>query len=315
MPSHKKTQKRQTRNQYELNRPAEPPPFTAGYSEANNIAPKKKSKKKSKSKPVEPVVSNHKKTQQRQTRNQYELNRPPERPPFIARYSEANNIAPEKKYKKKKRSKSNIHYKPVEPVQVEKVVPKVARPNPLEVKARAAARAAAATAATATVAPKRKPPPLKPRGAKVRVEPPPEPPQAPAQPPAPQAVMTAKRMMPKPKPRVRMTRKAYNTPVNMAEFMMAANKPMKKTIPKMSRKSPAFFNIPNATNVEGMKSAVTEVANSFRLGARGSMNPLLTTLRESPLRETPNHPLLRGSFRTRKLMSQQAKGRLNSIKE
>jgi hypothetical protein len=296
MPSHKKTQKRQTRNQYELNRPAEPP-FTAGYSEANNIAPKKKSKKKSKSKPVEPVVSNHKKTQQRQTRNQYELNRPPERPPFIARYSEANNIAPEKKYKKKKRSKS----KPVEPVQVEPVPPKVARPNPLEVKARAAARAAAAAA---TVAPKRKPPPLKPRGAKVRVEPPPEPPPAPV-----------KRMMPKPKPRVRMTRKAYNTPVNMAEFMMAANKPMKKTIPKMSRKSPAFFNIPNATNVEGMKSAVTEVANSFRLGARGSMNPLLTTLRESPLRETPNHPLLRGSFRTRKLMSQQAKGRLNSIKE
>jgi hypothetical protein len=295
MPSHKKTQKRQTRNQYELNRPAEPPPFTARYSEANSIAPEKKSKKRSKSKPVEPVVSNHKKTQQRQTRNQYELNRPAEPPPFIGVYSEPKNIAPEKKYKKKKRSKS----KPV--VQVEKVVPKVARPNPLEVKARAAARAAAAAA---TVAPKRKPPPLKPRGAKVRVEPPPEPPQPPV-----------KRMMPKPKPRVRMTRKAYNTPVNMAEFMMAANKPMKKTIPKMSRKSPAFFNIPNATNVEGMKAAVTEVANSFRLGTRGSMNPLLTTLRESPLRETPNHPLLRGSFRTRKLMSQQAKGRLNSIKE
>jgi hypothetical protein len=304
MPSHKKTQKRQTRNQYELNRPPEPPPFTARYSEPKNIAPEKKSKKRSKSKPVEPVVSNHKKTQQRQTRNQYELNRPPERPPFIAHYSEANNIAPKKdNSKKKKRSKSNIHYIPV--VQVEKVVPpKVARPNPLEVKARAAARAAAATA---TVAPKRKPPPLKPRGAKVRVEPPPEPPAPP--------VMTAKRMMPKPKPRVRMTRKAYNRPVNMAEFMMAANKPMKKTIPKMSRKSPAFFNIPNATNVEGMKSAVTEVANSFRLGTRGSMNPLLTTLRESPLRETPNHPLLRGSFMTRKLMSQQAKGRLNSIKE
>jgi hypothetical protein len=313
MPSHKKTQKRQTRNQYELNRPPEPPPFTSRYSEPKNIAPEKKSKKKSKSKPVEPVVSNHKKTQQRQTRNQYELNRPPEPPPFIARYSEANNIAPEKKYKKKKRSKS----KPVEPVvQVEKVVPpKVARPNPLEVKARAAARAAAAAAAAAAVvAPKRKPPPLKPRGAKVRVEPPPEPPQAPAQPPA-QPVMTAKRVMPKPKPRVRMTRKAYNRPVNMAEFMMAANKPMKKTIPKMSRKSPAFFNIPNGTNVEGMKSAVTEVANSFRLGTRGSMNPLLTTLRESPLRETPNHPLLRGSFMTRKLMSQQAKGRLNAIKE
>jgi len=295
MPSHKKTQKRQTRNQYELNRPAEPPPFTARYSEPKNIAPEKKSKKKSKSKPVEPVVSNHKKTQQRQTRNQYELNRPPERPPFIAHYSEANKIAPEKKSKKKKRSKSNIHYKPVEPV----VPPKVARPNPLEVKARAAARAAAAAAATATVAPKRKPPPLKPRGAKVRVEPPPEPPPA-----------AVKRMMPKPKPRVRMTRKAYNTPVNMAEFMMAANKPMKKTIPKMSRKSPAFFNIPNATNVEGMKAAVTEVANSFtsRIPSGHILNPLL--------RETPNYPLLRGSFMTRKLMSKQVKGtKLNAIKE
>jgi hypothetical protein len=101
----------------------------------------------------------------------------------------------------------------------------------------------------------------------------------------------------------------------MAQFMMAANKPMKKTIPKMSRKSPAFFNIPNATNVEAMKAAVTEVANSFRIDTRGSMNPLLTTLRETPLRQPTNHPLLRGSFMTRKQMSEKAKGRLNSIKE
>ena len=256
-------------------------------------------------------MPNHKKTQKRQTRNQYELNRPAEPPPFIGVYSEPKNIAPEKdksKKKKKKRSKSKSKS---QSKSVEPVVPKIARPNPLEVKARAAARAA--IRATEAV-PKRKPPPLKPRGARVHiVEPPPEPP---AQPPAPQPV-TAKRVMPKPKPRVRMTSKAYtyNRPVNMAEFMMAANKPMKKTIPKMSRKSPAFFNIPNGTNVEGMKAAVTEVANSFRLGTRGSMNPLLKTLRESPLRETPNHPLLRGSFMTRKLMSQQAKGRLNSIKE
>jgi len=265
-------------------------------------------------------MPNHKKTQKRQTRNQYELNRPDEPPPFVGVYSEANNIAPKKDKSKKKRSKSKSqsNSKPVEPVvqveAVQPVVPKMARPNPLEVKARAAARAAIRAA---EAVPKRKPPPLKPRGAKVRVEPPPEPPAQP--------VMT-KRMMSKPKPRVRMTRKAYtyNTPVNMAQFMMAANKPMKKTIPKMSRKSPAFFNIPNATNVEGMKAAVTEVANSFRIDTRGSKNPLLTTLRESQLRETPNHPLLRGSFMTRKLMnqqlkgtrmSQQVKGRLNAIKE
>jgi hypothetical protein len=115
----------------------------------------------------------------------------------------------------------------------------------------------------------------------------------------------------------------------MAQFMMAANKPMKKTIPKMSRKSPAFFNIPNGT--EGMKAAVTEVANSFRVmpGVPSGhiLNPLLreTPLRESPLRESPlresplretNHPLLRGSFMTRKRMSEKAKGmKLNSIKE
>ena len=246
-------------------------------------------------------MPNRKQTQKRQTRNQYELNRPDEPPPFVGVYSDPKNIVPEKdKSKKKKRSKT--HSKPVEAViPVEPVVPKIARPNPLEVKARAAARAAAQAEAVI----KRKP--LKPKGARVRVEPPPEPP------------VTVKRVMPKPKPRTRMTRKTYNTPVNMAEFMMAANKPMKKTIPNMSRKSPAFFNIPNATNVEGIKAAVTEVANSFtsRVPSGHILNPLLreTPLRESPLRETPNHPLLRGSFMTRKRMSEKAKGRLNTIKE
>jgi len=244
-------------------------------------------------------MPNRKQTQKRQTRNQYELNRPDEPPPFVGVYSDPKNIAPEKdKSKKKKRSKT--HSKSVEVViPVEPVVPKIARPNPLEVKARAAARAARSAQAEAVI--KRKPP-LKPKGARVRVEPPPAP-------PAP-----VKRVMPKPKPRTRMTRKTYNTPVNMAEFMMAANKPMKKTIPKMSRKSPAFFNIPNATNVEGMKAAVTEVANSFtsRVPSGHILNPLL---RETPLRETPNHPLLRGSFMTRKRMSEKAKGRLNTIKE
>ncbi len=247
----------------------------------------------------------NKKTQKRQTRNQYELNRPPEPPPFVGVYSEPKNIAPEKdKSKKKKRSKSNSKpVVPTEPVQqvepVQPVVPKIARPNPLEVKARAAARAAerAATAAAVQV-PKRKPPPLKPRGARVRVEPPPEPPP-----------MTVKRMMPKPKPRTRQTRKSYNRPVNMAEFMMESNKPMKRSIPKMSRKSPAFFNIPNGTNE--LRDAVTEVANSFRVMPVPSghiMNPLL--------RESTNHPLLRGSFMTRKRMSEKAKGmKLNAIKE
>ena len=240
----------------------------------------------------------NKKTQKRQTRNQYELNRPPEPPPFVGVYSEPKNIAPEKDKSKKKRKKSQS--KPVvqtEPVQP--VVPKIARPNPLEVKARAAARAA--ERATAAAITKRKPP-LKPRGARVRVEPPPEPP------------VTVKRMMPKPKPRTRQSRKSYNTPVNMAEFMMASNKPMKRSIPRMSRKSPAFFNIPNGTNE--LRDAVTEVANSFRLVPRGSMNPLLrgTPLRETPLREPVNHPLLRGSFMSRKRMSEKAKG-LNVIKE
>lgn len=247
-------------------------------------------------------MPNHKKTQKRQTRNQDQIrNRPYVPPDVIPDYSDANKIVPEKDKSKKKRrtkskskSKSKTNSNPVEPVP-----PKIARPNPLEVKARAAARAAAA------VVPKRKP--LKPRGAKVRVEPPPEPP------------VTVKRMMPKPKPRTRQTRKAYtyNRPVNMAEFMMAANKPMKKTIPKMSRKSPAFFNIPNGTNE--LKDAVTEVANSFRGMPRGSMNPLL--------REPLNHPLTRGSFMSRKLsepvkgpkqmsMSDQVKGmKLNVIKE
>ena len=235
----------------------------------------------------------NKKTQKRQTRNQYELNRPPEPPPFVGVYSEPKNIAPEKDKSKKKRKKSQS--KPV--VQTEPVVPvvpKIARPNPLEVKARAAARAA--ERATAAAITKRKPP-LKPRGARVRVEPPPEPP------------VTVKRMMPKPKPRTRQTRKTYNTPVNMAEFMMASNKPMKRSIPKMSRKSPAFFNIPNGTNE--LRDAVTEVANSFRVMPIPSghiLNPLL--------RESANHPLLRGSFMTRKLKSGQVKGmKLNVIKE
>ena len=95
----------------------------------------------------------------------------------------------------------------------------------------------------------------------------------------------------------------------MAEFMMESNKPMKKTIPKMSRKSPAFFNIPNGTNE--LKDAVTEVANSFRVMPIPSghiLNPLL--------RESANHPLIRGSFMTRKLKSGQVKGmKLNTIKE
>ena len=250
----------------------------------------------------------NKKTQrktQRQTRNQDQiLNRARESPPLVGVYSPANNIVPKKdKSKRKKPSKSNPYFNPVvqtEPVvPVQPVVPKIARPNPLEVKARAAARAAQAAAVT-----KRKPP-LKPRGARVRVEPPPEPP------------VTVKRMMPKPKPRTRQTRKTYNTPVNMAEFMMAANKPMKRSIPKMSRKSPAFFNIPNGTNE--VRDAVTEVANSFRVVPRGSMNPLLI--------EPVNHPLTRGSFMSRKLseqvkgpkplsMSEQVKGmKLNVIKE
>ena len=248
----------------------------------------------------------NKKTQrktQRQTRNQDQMNRARESPPLVGVYSDPKNIAPEKdksKKKKKSKSKSQSNSKPVvqtEPVQP--VVPKIARPNPLEVKARAAARAAQAAAVT-----KRKPP-LKPRGARVRVEPPPEPP------------VTVKRMMPKPKPRTRQTRKTYKTPVNMAEFMMAANKPMKRSIPKMSRKSPAFFNIPNGTNE--VRDAVTEVANSFRVVPRGSMNPLLI--------EPVNHPLTRGSFMSRKLseqvkgpkplsMSEQVKGmKLNVIKE
>ena len=238
----------------------------------------------------------NKKTQKRQTRNQYELNRPPEPPPFVGVYSEPKNIAPEKDKSKKKRkksqSKSVVQTEPVVPVQP--VVPKIARPNPLEVKARAAARAA--ERATAAAITKRKPP-LKPRGARVRVEPPPEPP------------VTVKRMMPKPKPRTRQTRKTYNTPVNMAEFMMESNKPMKRSIPRMSRKSPAFFNIPNGTNE--LRDAVTEVANSFRVMPVPSghiMNPLL--------RESSNHPLLRGSFMTRKLKSGQVKGmKLNVIKE
>lgn len=233
----------------------------------------------------------NKKTQKRQTRNQYELNRPPEPPPFVGVYSDANNIVSKKDKSKKKRSKSQskpvIHVEAVQPV-----VPK-ARPNPLEVKARAAARAAERATEAVT---KRKPPPLKPRGARVRVVPPPEPPP-----------MTVKRMMPKPKPRTRQARNTYSKPVNMAEFMMADNKPLKKTIPKMSRKSPAFFNIPNGTNE--LRDAVTEVANSFRLIPSGHVvNPLL--------RESVNHPLLRGSFMTRKLKSGQAKGmKLNSIKE
>ena len=254
-----------------------------------------------------PNKKTHRKTQ-RQTRNQDQMNRLPEPPRFVGVYSEPKNIAPEKDKSKKKRKKTQSNSKPVihvEPVQP--VVPKIARPNPLEVKARAAARAAerAATAAAVQV-PKRKPPPLKPRGARVRVEPPPEPPP-----------MTVKRMMPKPKPRTRQTRKTYNRPVNMAEFMMAANKQMKRSIPKMSRKSPAFFNIPNGTNE--LKDAVTEVANSFRVVPRGSMNPLLI--------EPVNHPLTRGSFMSRKLseqvkgpkplsMSEQVKGmKLNVIKE
>ena len=238
----------------------------------------------------------NKKTQKRQTRNQYELNRPPEPPPFVGVYSEPKNIAPEKDKSKKKRKKSQskpvVQTEPVVPVQP--VAPKIARPNPLEVKARAAARAA--ERATAAAITKRKPP-LKPRGARVRVEPPPEPP------------VTVKRMMPKPKPRTRQTRKSYNTPVNMAEFMMESNKPMKRSIPRMSRKSPAFFNIPNGTNE--LRDAVTEVANSFRVMPVPSghiMNPLL--------RESTNHPLLRGSFMTRKRMSEKAKGmKLNVIKE
>ena len=238
----------------------------------------------------------NKKTQKRQTRNQYELNRPPEPPPFVGVYSDPKNIVGEKDKSKKKRKKSKSNSKPVEAVvPVQPVVPKIARPNPLEVKARAAARAA--ERATAAAITKRKPP-LKPRGARVRVEPPPEPP-----------AMTVKRMMPKPKPRTRQTRKSYNTPVNMAEFMMASNKPMKRSIPKMSRKSPAFFNIPNGTNE--LRDAVTEVANSFRVMPVPSghiMNPLL--------RESTNHPLLRGSFMTRKRMSEKAKGmKLNVIKE
>ena len=245
-----------------------------------------------------PNKKTHRKTQ-RQTRNQDQLtNRSPESPPLVGVYSPANNIVPKKdKSKKKKLSKSKSQSKPVvqtEPVQP--VVPKIARPNPLEVKARAAARAAERASAAAIT--KRKPP-LKPRGARVRVEPPPEPPP-----------VTVKRMMPKPKPRTRQTRKTYNSkPVNMAEFMMESNKPMKKTIPKMSRKSPAFFNIPNGTNE--LKDAVTEVANSFRVMPVPSghiLNPLL--------RESANHPLIRGSFMTRKLKSGQVKGmKLNAIKE
>lgn len=244
-------------------------------------------------------MPNHKKTQKRQTRNQDQMNQLPEPPRFVGVYSDPKNIAPEKdksKKKKKTKSKTKSNSKPVVQTEaVQPVVPKIARPNPLEVKARAAARAAA----QAESVPKRNPP-LKPRGARVHiVEPPPEPP------------VTVKRMMPKPKPRTRQTRKAYtyNRPVNMTEFMMAANKPMKKTIPKMSRKSPAFFNIPNGTNE--LRDAVTEVANSFRVmpsvPSGHIMNPLL--------RETPNHPLLRGSFMTRKRMSEKAKGRLNVIKE
>ena len=240
----------------------------------------------------------NKKTQKRQTRNQDQIrNRPYVPPDVIPDYSDANNIVAEKdKSKKKKRKKSQS--KPViQSEAVQPVVPKIARPNPLEVKARAAARAAERAAAAAVQVPKRKPP-LKPRGARVRVEPPPEP-------PAPTPV-TVKRMMPKPKPRTRQTRKTYTSkPVNMAEFMMESNKPMKRSIPRMSRKSPAFFNIPNGTNE--LRDAVTEVANSFRLVPRGSMNPLL--------REPVNHPLLRGSFMTRKRMSEKAKGQLNVIKE
>jgi len=253
-----------------------------------------------------PNKKTHRKTQrqtQRQTRNQDQrVNRSPESPPLVGVYSPANNIVPKKdKSKKKKLSKSNPYFKPVvqtEPVvPVQPVVPKIARPNPLEVKARAAARAAERASAAAAIT-KRKPP-LKPRGARVRVEPPPEPP------------VTVKRMMPKPKPRTRQTRKTYtySKPVNMAEFMMESNKPMKKTIPKMSRKSPAFFNIPNGTNE--LRDAVTEVANSFRVMPVPSghiLNPLL--------RESANHPLLRGSFMTRKLKSGQVKGmKLNVIKE
>ena len=248
-----------------------------------------------------PNKKTHRKTQrqtQRQTRNQDQiLNRPRESPPLVGKYSDANNIVPKKdKSKKKKPSKSNPYFKPVVQTElVEPVVPKIARPNPLEVKARAAARAAERASAAIT----NRKPPLKPRGARMRVEPPPEPPP-----------VTVKRMMPKPKPRTRQTRKSYNSkPVNMAEFMMESNKPMKKTIPKMSRKSPAFFNIPNGTNE--LKDAVTEVANSFRVMPIPSghiLNPLL--------RESANHPLLRGSFMTRKLKSGQVKGmKLNAIKE